>query len=328
MKNIDLCGIGNSLVDIQYEVSENELKELQIAKGEMRLVEADVQQDIIRKLKSKTPHKSSGGSAANTIIAFSQFGGKAAYMSKLGDDDFGNFYFNEFEDFGIILYSDRIKNDPTGTCLILITPDSERSMLTCLGASAKFGKVDLSNDLIEKSSWIYIEGYKFSQGSSSEAVFKAIEIAKKFNTKISLTFSDVFIIENFHEKISRAVKESDLIFCNEFEALNYTGSSGIEQAIKILDDECPNYAITRGKNGAIVKWGNRLYEIPAYPVTAVDSTGAGDMFAAGFFYGLINSGSPETAGKLGSYAASVVVSQLGARLNTGYSKIKEAILKK
>ena len=321
IKDIDLCGIGNSLLDIQYLVTDDIISKLNIKKGEMRLVDSSFQNEIIKNIGIKEEHRASGGSAANTIIAYSQFGGSAAYNSKLGEDDYGKFYSKEFEDLGITLHYSKSKTESTGTCLVLISPDSERTMLTSLGASASFGINDLSEELIKRAKWLYIEGYKFSQESSSEAVFKAIETAKKCDTKVSFTFSDAFITEHFRMPVEECVRLSDLIFCNESEALNFTQTNNINDAIKVLESMTPNFAITRGKNGAIIKWNNEIFTTPSYPANPVDSTGAGDIFAAGFFYGIIKHNDAKFAGQLGSYAGAKIVSQLGARFKEKHSSI-------
>ncbi|OGU15308.1 MAG: hypothetical protein A2X61_12470 [Ignavibacteria bacterium GWB2_35_12] len=326
IKDIGLCGIGNSLLDIQYLVTDEIISKLNIKKGEMRLVDSGFQNEIIKNIGIKEEYRASGGSAANTIIAYSRFGGSAAYNSKLGDDEFGKFYSKEFEDLGIILHYTKSKTELTGTCLILISPDSERTMLTSLGASASFGIEDLSEELIKRSKWLYIEGYKFSQKSSSDAVFKAIEIAKKHNTKISFTFSDVFITENFRKPVEDCVKLSELIFCNEAEALNFTQTNNIDDAVKILESLTPNFAITKGNKGAVVKWNDEILSIPSYPANPVDSTGAGDIFAAGFFYGLIKHNDAKFAGQLGSYAGAKIVSQLGPRLKEKHTNIIDFFL--
>ncbi|MBI5324067.1 MAG: adenosine kinase [Ignavibacteriae bacterium] len=320
-KDIELCGIGNSLLDIQYIIPDETISRLNIKKGEMRLVDSSQQNEIINKLGINEEHRASGGSAANTIIAYSQFGGTAAYNSKLGDDDFGKFYAKEFRELGIILDYSNSKTEPTGTCLILITPDSERTMFTSLGASAFFGIDDLSEELIKRAKWIYIEGYKFSQQSSTDAVFKAIKKTKKYDTKVSLTFSDVFITDNFRDSVNHCVSDSDLIFCNEAEAINFTQSENINESIDKLKPLVEYFAITLGNKGAVVKWKDELISIPPYPATPVDSTGAGDIFAAGFFYGIIKYNDPVLAGKFGSLSGSKIVSQIGPRLKEKHSKI-------
>ncbi|MDP2364759.1 MAG: adenosine kinase, partial [Ignavibacteria bacterium] len=193
MKDIKLCGLGNGLLDLQYEVDDEYLVRFGLNKGEMRLVSSEVQAEMINSVENLKFNKSSGGSAANTIIAFAQFGGKSAYQTTLGNDDFGWHYANEFKELGIELSTEFLPEVSTGTCLVLITPDSERTMNTHLGASALFNTEHVNEDLIKRSEWIYLEGYKLTSESSADAVFKAIEIARINNTKIAFTFSDVFV---------------------------------------------------------------------------------------------------------------------------------------
>ncbi|MER3329982.1 MAG: PfkB family carbohydrate kinase, partial [Candidatus Kapaibacterium sp.] len=157
-KDIKLCGIGNALVDMQFEVTEKEISDLGLEKGTMTLVVDDVQETVLKMMGNRTKYISSGGSAANTIIAFSSFGGKAAYKTMIGEDEDGVFYVDEFQDLGIILDAAIDDDDHTGRCLVLITPDSERTMLTSLGATQNYNKDFVSDDLIKRSEWLYIEG--------------------------------------------------------------------------------------------------------------------------------------------------------------------------
>lgn len=326
MKDIQLCGLGNGLVDIQYEVSESELLALGLKKGEMRLVESESQLLLLEKYANRKHNKCSGGAAANTIICFSQLGGKAAYKTVLGNDEFGHFYAQEFLDLGIELRAEMLDDYPTGTCFVFITSDGERTMHTALGATAFFGKHNIDENIIARSEWLYAEGYKFTAQSSTEALFYSIELAKKHNTKISLTFSDVFIIENFRDNLRKVVASSDLVFCNENEAYCYTGKQNIEEAIEELSKECPNIVITLGANGSIIKWDGKIYQIPPYPATPVDTTGAGDCFAGGFMYGIITTGNPVVSGHIASAVGARVVSQLGARISGDLKELRDRIL--
>jgi sugar/nucleoside kinase (ribokinase family) len=319
-KDIELCGIGNGLVDLQYEISEQELLNLRIAKGLMTLVSEEEQANFLNFLKDKKEHKCSGGSAANTIIGFTQFGAKAAYKTVLGNDKYGLFYASEFKELGIELQAEHLNDSPTGTCLILKTPDSERTMLTSLGASAKFEIKNLNEEVISRSKWIYLEGYKLSQESSAEAMFKSIELAKKYDTKIAFTFSDAFIINCFYDGVKQITEQCDLIFCNEQEAIAYTKQNDYNKAVSELNNSCPNIVVTRGALGSVVLFNGKKYDIPAYKVQAIDSTGAGDMYAAGFLWGIIKLNNPEKAGYLGSIASSQVVTQLGPRLKDSFFK--------
>jgi len=227
---------------------------------------------------------------------------------------------------GISLRAPVINDMPTGTCLVLITPDSERTMFTNLGASAMFSIHDLDEEAIARAKWIYMEGYEFSEKSTSEAKFAATDIALKNKTKIALSFSDTFITENFKNSLMRVAEVSDLVFCNESEAQSFTKSDSTEDAFQRLCGISKSVAITRGANGSIIKWDTFALEAPAYPAKAIDSTGAGDMYAAGFLYGLISTESVDLAAHLGSYAASRIVAQIGARYRGDHIELKKKIL--
>ncbi|MCX7879955.1 MAG: adenosine kinase [Ignavibacteria bacterium] len=316
-KNIDLCGLGNGLVDLLYEVSFELLDSLGLRKGEMRLVDSNRQKELFEKLQGLEYRVCSGGSAANTIIAFTQFGGKTAYHTVLGDDEFGHFYSEEFEKLGISLFAPHIP-EPTGTCIVLITPDSERTMNTSLGATAHFGIEHINESFIKEAKWIYLEGYKFSSPKSTEALFHSIELAKKYSTKIALTVSDVFIISNFFDNVIEVARKSDLLFCNEYESKVLTESKTFEQAVERLKLLSKNFVITRGENGSYAYIGNKEYRFSAYPTRAIDTTGAGDMYAGAFLFGFVVHKNLEYAGRIASFAASEVVSQFGARLRTDH----------
>lgn len=327
-KDIKLCGIGNAIVDMQFEVSEKEISDLFLEKGTMTLVVDDVQQKVLDMLGNRTNYISSGGSAANTIIAFSSFGGKSAYKTMIGDDNDGAFYGEEFHDLGIILDAPIDEDDHTGRCLVMITPDSERTMLTSLGATQNYRKEFISDEIIKRSEWLYIEGYKLTDEIGYEAVLHACNIAKKYDTKIALTFSDTFIIELFNDRLKEIAKFADLIFCNETEGMKFTESDDSDSALEILKNNYKNIAFTKSEKGSIIIWDKVRYDIPAYKALPIDSTGAGDMYAGGFFYGLIYSGSIERAGNLASFAASRIVSQHGARLKTSHTDLVNEIYTK
>lgn len=324
LKDIQLCGLGNGLVDLLYEVEYDLIDSLGLKKGEMRLVDKNLQSQLLKYLEGKPHYRCSGGSAANTIIAFTQFGGRSAYKTVLGNDEFGYFYASEFNSLGINLLAPHI-DEPTGTCIVLVTPDSERTMNTSLGATAQFGIEHINPEFIERSQWIYLEGYKFSAKSSTEALFYAIDLAQKFNTKVALTVSDVAIVTNFFDDVMKATMKSDLLFCNENEAKVLTGSHSVFEAVSRLGKLIKNFVVTRGADGSIIVVDGREVSIPAYKVKAVDTTGAGDMYAGGFMFGLINSGDIEFAGHLGSLSASKVVSQFGARLSGTFKEMLSTV---
>ncbi|MCX7909067.1 MAG: adenosine kinase [Ignavibacteria bacterium] len=317
-KDIELCGLGNGLVDLLYEVSFEELEQLGLRKGEMRLVDSELQKKLLDKLSGRDYKICSGGSAANTIIAFSQFGGKSAYHTVVGNDSYGEFYVREFNELGILLNAPMI-DEPTGTCIVLITPDSERTMNTSLGATANFGIEHISKDYLQRAKWIYLEGYKFSAKKSTEALFFAIDIARKYDTLVSLSLSDVFIVNNFYEQVLKALKQVDLLFCNENEAMALTDTNEFEKAKVLLSKIVPNFVITRGEKGSYAFFAGKEHYFDAYKTKPIDTTGAGDMYAAGFLFGLIRNRDIEFGGKLASFSASRVVSQFGARLKDDLS---------
>lgn len=326
MKNLQLCGLGSGLVDVQFQVSEEELKEFGVQKGGMTLVTANEQEQYFRKLKGHTPHRSSGGSAANSIIAFAGLGGKASFKTVLGNDEWGSFYAQEFKDLSIELNAEIVPNQMTGTCLILITPDAERTQLTCLGINSSFNADHIREETIARSEWLYVEGYKLSEQSGVEAISEAIGYAKKHNTKIAVTFSDNFIVNVFRNELAEAVKSADLIFCNETEGCSYTDTDNPHEAFMRLCEIVPNVAYTRGATGSLVQYNGETYAIAPYDTVPLDTTGAGDMYAAGFLYGISHNYSPEYSGHLASYAASKIVSQFGARLHGNYEEMKQFII--
>ena len=314
-KSLHLFGLGNALVDVQLQVDDDAFSGLNLRKGGMALVSPREQQALLDRFLHKDPFLCSGGSAANTVIAFAQFGGRAAYGTRLGRDRHGMFYASEFEQLGIELHAELIDNEATGTCIVLITPDAERTLNTSLAVNTTFSKEHVAEEAVSRSEWLYVEGYKFSEQSGAEAIEHAIHYAKKHGTKIAVTFSDAFIVQYFGEGLRSAVAKADLIFCNEAEALAFTGADTTQEAFRALKEVAPNVAMTVGEKGSKVHFGNGSWDIPAVPVVPVDTTGAGDIYAAGFLYGITHGHTPEQAGRLGSAAAAKVISQLGARLH-------------
>lgn len=325
MKDLDLTGIGNALVDLQYEVTEAELAEMEFGKGTMTLVDLEKQGELTAKFEKRFKNKMSGGSAANTIIAFARTGGKAAYITRLGKDDLGDHYQKEFNYLGIELGAEKVADSLTGTCFVMITPDAERTLVTSLGANTSFNKDHIDEELIKRSKWFYIEGYKFSEETGAESINYAIELCKKYDTKIAVTFSDTFIIELFRDNLENTVKNADLIFCNNNEAKAYTKKETTEEAFEELAKTVPGVAYTNSEKGSIVFWEGKRYNIDPYPVKAIDATGAGDSYAGGFLYGIIKEEDPLLAGKLGSYIAAETVAHLGPRLLQDHRLMLEKI---
>lgn len=307
-------GLGNAIMDLQLKAKDADLDKLNLEKGAMRLVEPQDQKRLLEHFHGYDIHQASGGSAANTMIAIAQLGGFVAYGCVVGDDLYGNFYLQEMEQLGVLLHTVPLPGRTTGTCVILITPDAERTMNTHLGASVELDAEHVSEELIADSEWIYIEGYLFSQASGQRVVQRAIELATKHKTKIAMTFSDGFIIDVFGGPLREAAASADLVFANLNEATKFTGELNPDRVFARFAESFPSAVVTMSEKGARVRHEGKDYSVPPFPTRAIDDTGAGDMFAGGFLYGLAQGMPVEEAGRLACYLASKVVSQLGPRL--------------
>lgn len=314
-KKFDVYGMGNALVDVQFQVSEQTLHDLGLDKGGMRLVDTARQNRLLDHCKHLSPHRASGGSAANSMIAIAQLGGRAAYGCLVGDDELGRFYFGEMQSLGVRLPIPPISGQPTGTCIILITPDAERTMNTSLGASGVFEVGHVTEDALKQATWLYLEGYLFSTPGGRAAAGRAIELARKHRATIALTFSDRFIVEACGDALRAAVAECDLIFANEHEAGAYVGKERTEDIFSLFQHSAPQVVMTSGEHGAWGNVGGTAFQVPAVPTRALDATGAGDMFAGAFLYALTHHYTPEDAARLACRLSSKVVSQLGPRLH-------------
>lgn len=316
-KKYDVYGIGNALVDIDFEVSQDFLSDHNIKKGLMTLVDEETQTRLIKAIDGKNTEKKSGGSAANTVMAVSQFGGSAFYSCKVADDEFGQFYLNDLTEAGIATNLDGKTKEHgiTGKCLVMITDDADRTMNTFLGITTSLSTSEVSEEAIQNSDYIYLEGYLVASPTAFEAMKLTKQLAEKNGVKTSITLSDPSIVEGFkglfHEVIGDGV---DLLFCNEDEALKFTGSSNINVAREELKKFAKKFVITQGKNGAMIFDGDTFIDIEPYQVNTVDTNGAGDMFAGAFLYGITNGHSYAGSGKLASLASSKIVSQYGPRL--------------
>jgi sugar/nucleoside kinase (ribokinase family) len=292
----------------------------------MTITEPSRQHDMIQALGERDEHRCSGGSAANTIIAFAQFGGSAAYASLLGADHFGNFYASEFKDLGIVLNAELVGGATTGSCLVLITPDSERTLNTTLAINTDFSRRHVDENLIKASEWVYIEGYKLTDDNGAEAVDHALFYAKKHDTRVAISCSDGFIIDVFGDRLRSVLQRADLVFCNEREGTGLAQTDSVHDAYNYLVATYPNAVLTAGAEGSRVRWNGLDAQIPAYKVQPVDTTGAGDMYAGAFLYGVLHRHHPEHAGRLASYASAQVVAQYGARLRASHIDVRDTVL--
>lgn len=313
-RRFDVYGIGNAIMDLQLQISDADLTQLNIPKGGMVLVDTAAQKRILEFFHGRDVNQASGGSAANTMIALAQLGRNVGYGCVVAEDDFGQFYLSEMEQLGVELHNAARAGESTGSSVILITPDAERTMNTCLAATANFGPEHVSETHLKDSEWLYVEGYLFASEPGRAAVEKALRIAKENNVKVAVTFSDTFIVGVFREPLQAAVEQADLIFANLTEGGAYTGETDEAKIVAALKKAVPSFALTRGERGAYVYCNGESVEVPGYPVTAVDETGAGDMFAGGFLNGLATGQTVEETAKIACFLASKVVSKLGPRL--------------
>jgi sugar/nucleoside kinase (ribokinase family) len=317
MTRYDVYGLGNALLDIECEVEPQVLQDLSIDKGVMTLVDEDSQKKILNRLGGHTTKRTCGGSAANTIIAISQLGGKAFYSCKVAQDEPGQFYLDDLANCGVNTHTRTSDQGMTGNCLVFVTPDADRTMTTFLGISSGFSEAELVPEAIAESAYTYIEGYLVTGESSKQAAVKAREIATAAGQKVALTLSDFNMTKFFKAGLLEMVGPGvDFLFANESEALEMAQSQSLEEALAYLKTLAKGFAVTRGPQGSLIFDGEQLIEIEPFPVKAIDTVGAGDMYAGGVLYGMTNGLDWATAGRLGSIASAKLVTTLGARLKT------------
>ncbi|QDU18791.1 adenosine kinase [Urbifossiella limnaea] len=317
-KEFDVCGLGNSLVDILLELTAEEFGPLAFEKGTMRLVEPGEQKQLLSAFRDHEPRLVSGGSVANSVIACSQLGGRGAFIGCVGDDRYGLHYVEEFEQLGIDFVNDPLVGETTGTCVSIITPDAERTMRTSLAVSSHLAARHVPAERIAASEWLFVEGYVFANPSTGQhAIREALKAAKANRVKVALTCSEAFVPHAFGDAFREALAQSDLLFCNAVEATAVTGAATAADAFAALKGLVPNCVVTDGPNGAFVRFGGAEHHVPAFPCEPKDLTGAGDMFAGAFLYGVTHGVAPEKAARAANLLAMKVITQIGARLHHG-----------
>ncbi len=328
MKEFQLCGLGNAIVDIFVEIDEAQFTDLGFERGSMRLVEIDEQKQLVKSFQKREPRLVSGGSVANSVIAFSQLGGDGAFIGCVGDDRYGLFYAGEFEDLSIEIGSPVIVGEATGTCVVLLTPDAERTMRTCLAVSSHLAAKHVDADRIKKSEWLFIEGYVFANPSTGQtAIREAIKIAKANGVKVAVTCSEAFIPAVFGEPLREALSQTDLFFANESEACSITGAANAVDAFAKLKSIVPACVVTDGPRGAHIRYDGAEAHVKSFPCTPKDLTGAGDMFAGSYLYGLTHGVAPAVAARGACFLAMKVISQVGARLHHGAKQFWDEAIK-
>jgi sugar/nucleoside kinase (ribokinase family) len=323
MARYDVYGLGNALLDIEFEVSPELLQDLGIDKGVMTLLDEASQDKIVSQLNGYAQKRSCGGSAANTLIAISQFGGKSFYSCKVADDEPGKFYTEDLINCGVATNLEHHEPElgVTGKCLVFVTPDADRTMNTFLGISGNFSDAELIPEVIQNAQYTYIEGYLVSSEHSKQAAIKAKEIAHQAGKQVAFTLADLNMVKFFKSGLLEIIGSGvDFLFANESEALQIAETEDLNAAMDYCKTIAKGFAITRGAKGSIVFDGEKAIEIAAFPVKAIDTVGAGDMFAGAFLYGITNNMSFAEAGKLGSLASATIVTSLGARLKTSETR--------
>jgi sugar/nucleoside kinase (ribokinase family) len=316
-RDFDVCGLGNAIVDIFLEVSDAEFGELGFERGSSRLVEAAEQKAVLERFADRDPRLVSGGSVANSIIALSQLGGAGAFIGCVGDDRYGLFYKTEFDELDIE-FGSPVVGATTGTCLVLITPDAERTMRTCLAVSSHVGARHVDEGRLKDSDWLFIEGYLFGNPQAGHgAIREALRLAARHDVRVAVTCSDIFVPTVFGELFRETLQQTELLFCNTAEACAVTGATTAEAAFAGLKGMVPSCVVTHGAGGAYVRHGDVEAHVRAFPCEPKDLTGAGDMFAGAFLYGITHDVAPDRAARAACYLAMKVITQVGARLHHG-----------
>lgn len=321
----DVAGIGSALLDLIVSVEDSFLDGLGLKKANMHLVDAELSRKIQSMLGTREIEKVPGGSSANAMAGVALFGGKALFIGNVGNDRYGDIYLTETERSGVISKLTRSLS-LTGHAITLITPDSERTFATHLGAALDLSESDIHIEDIKKSKILHIEGYLLEPENLRKACMKAFEFARSEGTLVSIDLSDPGLIARIKPVIEHVLKEyAHIVFANEQEAMAYTGLDAAASLDRFYEI-CPFAVVKTGASGSIIKHENRVYQIKPFPVKLVNTNGAGDIYAAGVLYGIARGYSPDVAGKLGSYAASIVVSNPGARIKDHFDADKISLL--
>lgn len=323
---LGVVAVGNALVDVLAQTDEafveKQAEEYGMEKGAMTLI------DEIRavELYAQMPQgiESSGGSAGNTMAGFASFGGKGGFIGKVADDALGKTFQHDLRSMGIQFDTQPLAmGAKTGRCLILVTPDAQRTMNTFLGASVELKSEDVDENMIANAQVTYLEGYLFDRDQAKQAFIRAAELAHKAGHRVALTLSDPFCVDRHRSDFLRLVESHvDILFANEEEIKSLFMQQNFDDAANAVSDHVEIAALTRSEQGAVIVADGQNIQIPAVPVTkVVDSTGAGDQFAAGFLYGFTEGKDPETCGKLGALAAGEVITHMGPRPATEYASL-------
>jgi sugar/nucleoside kinase (ribokinase family) len=318
MARYDIYGIGAALVDTEVEVSDKFLADAKIDKGVMTLVDEPRQCELLQALSYEdlTLVKKCGGSVCNSVVAASSLGSKAFFSGKVADDADGDLYVSDLNRAGVYFHSADQEPGTTGKCLVMVTEDAERTMNTFLGASETLSAKEIDRQALKDSEWFYVEGYLMTDEARTKATREAVEFAKEQGVKIAISLSDPFVVDVFGDALRDVIGSGvDLVFCNKDEALAFTGSSDLDSAIDKLKMITKTFAITDGADGAITFDGELVSRSEGVSAKAIDTNGAGDMFAGAFLYAITSGRGYDWAASLANVCASRVVANFGPSLD-------------
>ena len=318
MKHYHVYGIGNALLDLDFEVSNDSLARLNVAKGLMTLIDEERHHQLLEDLDGIKHLKACGGSAANTCITLAQLGGQGFYSCKVAADPSGDFFFADLQREGLDTNLSLQARTPgvTGKCIVMVTPDADRTMNTYLGVSSSLARQELIPEAIAKSDYIYIEGFLVASPPSLDAAIAAKAMAEQAGVKTSLTLSDPNMVMYYRTELELLIGRGvDLLFCNEREAQLFCGTDDLEEIKQHLQRVARSFVITLGGKGAVVVDQGTAHWIKPFPAHAIDTVGAGDAFAGAFLYGITHGYSPAISGEIASLAGAQVVGKFGPRLS-------------
>ena len=313
-RELDAVGIGNAIVDVLARTDDAFLADHGLLKGTMRLIDSATAETLYARMGPGI--EMSGGSAANTMAGLASLGGRGAYIGKVRDDQLGAVFSHDIRAAGVAYTTPpALDGPPTARCLVLVTPDAQRTLNTYLGASVELGPADINPALIARAGVTYLEGYLWDPPQAKEAFRKAAELAHGAGRKVALTLSDPFCVDRHREDFLDLVDTHvDILFANEAEITALYDVRRFDDALQAVRVGCEIAALTRSERGSVVVAGEQVHVIDAAPIeTVVDTTGAGDLYAAGFLYGLARGCDPARCARLGGMAAAEVISHMGAR---------------
>jgi sugar/nucleoside kinase (ribokinase family) len=326
MQEHDVVGIGNAIVDIIGRCDEAFLTKHGCAKGSMQLVDAAAVAKLYGDMGPAV--EISGGSGANTIVGVASFGGKAGFIGKTANDQFGEVFGHDIRTAGVTFKTPPAPkgSEPTGRCLVLVTPDGQRTMNTFLGVSPQLGGGEVDADLVASARIVYLEGYLFDRPEAKAAFRQAANIAAKAGRQVALSLSDSFCVDRHRAEFLDLIRSSiDILFANEAEITSLYETKSFDEAARRAAADTKLAALTRSEKGSVILGGGKSIAIPAASVAkVVDTTGAGDLYAAGFLFGIATGRDLETSGRLGSLAAAEIISHIGARPETKLQDLARA----